>query len=134
MIIKQREAVTAYQAIKVLNEQKMPQGNLRLAKNIYDLFKKLEKAWDFYIQERDKILAAHPDFNPQIMGIPIKDKTDEEKAAIKQEIAQIDKELLELENMDFELDHAPFDIDLDQAPISLSGENIGALSSLINFI
>ncbi len=134
MVIKQIEAVAAYHTLKGLNETKMPQGKLRLAKNIYDLCRKLEKAWDFYIQERNKIFAEHPDFDPQIMGIPLKDKTEEEKVAIRKEIEQLNKEISELDSMDYELDHTPFEINLDMDPVSLSGEDIGALSSLIHFV
>lgn len=135
MIIKQKDAINAYLAVKNLNEQKMPQGKLRLAHNIFELYKKLEKAWDFYSQEISKIYSEHPNFDPNIMGINIKGKTDEEKIAAETEVKQIEKQINEIGELDFEMDEVKkFDVDLDKDPISLSGSEIGVLSNFINFI
>ena len=134
MTIKQNEAVKAYKSLQDLNRIKLSSG--KLAKQIYDLFTKLQKAYSFQVQEEQKIFDSHPNFDPQIGGIHLTDDKEQRANAIT-ETKQIEKELDDLGNLDFEVDGfgSPIEINLDAEPnIKLSGEDIGNLEKFINFI
>lgn len=134
MKIKQSEAIKAFRSIRDLNCQKMPSG--KLAKQVYELYTKLKPAYDFQVQEEQKIYIDHPEFDPSIGGISLKGKTPEEKQKAIEEAKAIDNELQELSDLDFELDYDErFTIDLDKIPsVQFSGEDIGNLEKFINFI
>lgn len=134
MTIKQTEAVKAYQSLKDLNKQKLSSG--KLAKQIYDLTAKLKSAYDFQVQEEQKIFELHPDFDPIVGGIRLDGKTDEEKAIASEEIKTMNRELESISDLDFELeDYEPFELKFDSEPdLKISGEDIGNLEKLIKFI
>lgn len=133
MKIKQSEAVKAYKSLQDLNRQKMSSNN---AKQIYSLFKKLQEASDFQTQEEKKILMDHPEFDPQLGGIRLDNKTEDDKKQATETIKQIETELKALADLDFEISEldSPIDIFLDSEPnLKISGEDIGNLESIINF-
>ena len=132
MKIKQNIAMKAYVSVKDLNQQKLSSG--KVAKQVYELTNKLKPAYDFQIQEEQKIYASHPDFDPSIGGIRLENKTDEEKKLATENIKKIDTELKDLANVDFEIDFEKFDFDLAQNSVRISGEDIGNLDMFINFI
>ena len=134
MTIKQSEAAKAFHSLQDLNSQKLSSG--KLAKSIYDLFTKIQSAYDFQMQEEQKIFGNHPSFNPVLGGIPYtEDMTPEEKENVNTEIKQIESELKDLAELDFELEgYEPFTINLDLEPnLRISGEDIGNLEKLIVF-
>lgn len=133
MKIKQNEAVKAYRSLQDLNKQKVSSGN---AKIIYDLFKKVSPAFEFQTQEEKKILTAHPEFDPNLGGIRLENKTDEQKKEAANEIKQIEQEFMDLADLDFEVEglDSPIEINLMAEPnLKLSGEDIGNLEKLIVF-
>ena len=132
MTIKQSEAMKAYQSVNDLNKQKLSSG--KLAKQVYDLSSKLKSAFDFQIQEEQKIYNDHPEFDPTIGGIRLEGKSNEERKQCAEEIKQIDKELRELSELDFEIDFEPFDFSLEANNVKISGEDIGNLEKFINFV
>ena len=135
MTVKQSEAVKAWKSIRALNGQSL--RSAKLAKKIYELSLKLQKAYDFQTQEEQKIFEAHPEFNPAIGGIPLNNKTEEERKIAKEEVKEVGDALKELGELDFDMDdYKPFNIDLDQYEgiIQLSGEDIGNLQKFINFV
>ena len=132
MKIKQNIAMKAYVSVKDLNQQKLSSG--KVAKQVYELTNTLKPAYDFQIQEEQKIYASHPDFDPSIGGIRLENKTDEEKKLATENIKKIDTELKDLANVDFEIDFEKFDFDLAQNSVRISGEDIGNLDMFINFI
>lgn len=132
MKIKQSEAMKAYQSVNDLNKQKLSSG--KLAKQIYDLSSKLKSAFDFQIQEEQKIFDAHPNFDQVVGGIRLEGKSYEERKQCAEEAKQIDAELKELSELDFEIDFEPFDFNLEANNVKISGEDIGNLERFINFI
>ena len=134
MKIKQSEAVKAYRSLQDLNRQKMSSND---AKQIYSLFKKLQEAFEFQTQEERKIFAEHPNFDIQLGGIRLDNKkTEEEKAAVTEELKDIEKELKALSDLDFEISDLDFPIDIfldNESNLKISGEDIGNLEKLINF-
>ena len=132
MKIKQSEAMKAYRSISDLNKQKLSSG--KLAKQVYDLSSKLRSAYDFQVQEEEKIYKLHPEFDPMVGGIRLEGKSDEERLKSAEEIKQIDKELKELSELDFEIDFKPFDFDSEANSVKISGEDIGNLKLFVNFI
>ena len=133
MKIKQNEAVKAYKSLQDLNHVKI--SSWKAAKQIYELFKKFKPAYDFQVQEEQKIFFLHPDFDMSIGGIKLTDDKEQHKKAIA-ETKQIEKELDDLGNLDFEIEDfdSPIEINLGDEPyLKLSGEDIGNLEKLINF-
>lgn len=129
--MKQMDAVKAYVSVRDLNKQKMSSG--LLAKKVFDLYKALQPAWDFYTQEEKKIYENHPSYDSSINGIKITG-SDEDKAVAINEVQQISKEFEQLNNLETEIDFEPFEIDLSSENLKLSGEDIGNLMPFINFI
>lgn len=131
MTIKQSEAVKAYQSIQGLNRQKFNSG--KIAKKIYELTMKLKSAFDFQLQEEEKIYSKYPDFDPMIGGFHI-GKDDENREKKISDVKEINKQLKEIADLDFDLDFEPFDLDLEIYNVQISGEDIGNLQKLVNFI
>lgn len=128
--MKQGEAIRAYNAVSVLNKQRLSGP---VAKNIFMLYKALQPAWEFQCQEEEKVLSSHPAYDPSINGLAL--PPDEEgQAKVNAEVQQINQELKVIEDTDFEIEFEKFDFDLNKDRIQITGEDIGNLEPFINFI
>lgn len=129
--MKQSEAMKAYKSLQFLNQQKL---SGQTAKKVFLLWKALQPAWDFQLQEEEKLFNAHPMYDPEINGIKISENDPEEKKKAMEEVKQINKELKDIADLDCEVEFEKFDFDLSKENVKLSGEDIGNLDHFINFI
>lgn len=129
--MKQGEAVRAYKSLVDLNKQKLSSGIL--ARKVFLLLKALQTAWDFQIQEEQKVFDSHPIYDPSVNGV----KLPKEEPARSEALAEanaINEELRKIDDMDVDIEFEKFDFDLNKESIQISGEDIGNLESFINFI
>lgn len=126
----QRDAVKAYNSIKILNHEKL---SGQTAKKVFLLFKALQPIYDFQFQEEEKVLTSHPMYDPQMMGVKLPDGPEEKKKALA-ELDKINAELKAIGDLECEVKFEKFDFDLSKENIKLSGEDIGNLEEFINFI
>lgn len=131
MKIKNMDGAAAYRSLITLNQHKFSDGKIAL--KVFNLMNKLKPVYDFRGQEEQKILKAHPNFNPSMNGIMFnEDKSNKEE--VDQEIKEIESEFAAIAEIESEIDYEPFDLDLSQENVPLSAEDIKSLTPFINFI
>lgn len=128
--MRQGQCIQAYKALSKIMAQ---DTTLTISKKVFDLQRELQPAWDFQINEEQKIAARHPDVDP--VSASVKYKTDDKEAEEKAlaELAAFEKELKDLADLDRDLVIEPFTIYMNQENIRLSGNDIKALTGFINF-
>lgn len=129
--MKQGEAIRAYKSAMDLNRQKLSSGIT--ARKVFLLVKALRPAWDFQMQEEQKVFVSHEMYDPSINGIKIPKEEPARSEAIK-EATEISEELKAISELDFDIEFEKFDLDFERENIQISGEDIGNLEPFINFI
>lgn len=124
------EAVNAYLSLRELNQHKFNDG--KIAMKIFELFTKLQSAYDFRVQEELKIQQAHPNFNPITGRMRIKEDGSNQKEMLE-ELKKVEEEFKKLSDLETDIDFKPFEIDLSNENLPISGQDIGNLKSFITF-
>lgn len=128
--MKQGKIIQAYKALDGIMAQRV---TLPVAKSIFDMQRKMQNAWDFQIQEENKIAERHPNVNPREGSVKYDQSNEEDK---KEKLAELDsfiRELTELADMDTALEIEPIVIHISMENIKMSGNDIKALNGFVNF-
>lgn len=128
--MKQGQCIQAY---KALSKIMMQDTSLPISKKVFDLHEKLRPIWDFQVNEETKIAARHPNVDPVSASVryPTNDKEAEKKALA--ELEAFEKDIRDLSEMEPAIKTEPFTIYMDQENLRISGNDIKALTGLINF-
>ena len=127
--MKQGKIVAACKALDKLLVQDV---TLPTARKLFDLRRKFQDAWDFQVQEEQKIANRHPDVDPVRMCVqyPTGNKEAEEK--LLAELKSYEDEMTALLEMDFAVTVEPLTIH-DSENIKIAGKDIGALEGIVTF-
>ena len=127
--MKQGKIVAAYKALHKLMMQDVP---LPLARRLFGMVRTFQDAWDFQVQEEQKIANRHPDVDPIRMCVqyPSGDKEAEEK--LLKELKSYEDEMTALMEMDFAVTVDPLTIH-DSENIKIAGKDIAALEGIVIF-
>ena len=131
--MKQKDAVNAYISAKKLNSLDVTPMT---AQTIFELFRALQPAWDFQLQEEQKIFAKHPKLDVGTLSIKMENPDDlEEKANAEKEITEINQELKDLANVETVINFQKRNINaMFDKNIKVSGEDIANLDPFITFV
>lgn len=130
--MKQGNGMKAYKALgKLMNETL----NLQTAKKVFDMHVKLQKIWDFQLNEERKILERHPNVDPMTASVQYREDDLEMKKARLAELDSFTKELDALSAIEHDdIVVEPIVIYIDaEPPIKMAGNDIKALEGFVTF-
>lgn len=130
--MKQQDLVKAYIAVRELNKQPL---SAHVARKIFDLGEKLRPAWDFQVQEEEKIYERYPDYNPESKGFIADSNSESSKAVALAKAEAMGNDFQQIADLDAEpIDFEPFTIQTSlESGLKISGEHIGYLKPFITF-
>ena len=130
--MKQGKGMIAYKALSKLMGETL---NLHTAKKVFDMHMKLQKIWDFQLNEEQKILKRHPNVDPVTASVQYNENDEETKKARLAELDSFTKELAalsEIEHDDIVIEPITIAIDAEPA-IKMTGNDIKALEGFVTF-
>jgi hypothetical protein len=130
--MKQGIGMRAYRALGKLMAQDI---SLQTAKKVFDMHNKLQKIWDFQLNEEKKILNRYPNVDPMTGSVTYSEGDEEMKKSRLEELDGFNRELdalSEIEHDDIEIE--PITIHMDEEPgLKLSGNDLKALVGFVTF-
>lgn len=119
--MKQGKIIAAHQALMNLNRQQL---SLSSAYNIHKMMKQTQKAWDFQVEQEQKLFEKYQ---------PKSEKNGSLEFATKEDEKEFTEYLKELSNMESDVEIMPISIRLAEN-VKISPSDIEALGGFVEFV
>lgn len=119
--MKQGKIITAHQALMNLNRQQL---SLPIAYNIHKMMKQTQKAWDFQVEQEQKLFEKYQPKPTKNGGLEFSAKEYEK---------EFNDYIKELSNMESDIEVTPISIQLAEN-VKISPSDIEALDGFVEFV